>query len=255
MSIFDTIANTQVTEEVKQETIFTGGFTFAGGAYPTAIVMAYIEHPEFNGVVDKKLVVKMDYQVLIDGSPRKHQQTFYVTDDNGAVQFKDRNGKLTTSKGYKQVDAICQLAVGKPFSQLAAPQSKKVEVFGDIQDKDVFLDLSTVKFLGCFALETKSKMEKVTDSEGKITWEPTAETKTQNRLDVPLDITTGRTLYEKQHNIAADFLPKWKETYEGKEIDLTRKSKKSSGVKSGTPAKPSEGKGEGEGEGETKVLF
>lgn len=241
MSLFDAIANTQVNEEVKQESIFTGGFTFAGGAHPTGIVVAYIEHPEFNGVVDKKLVVKMDFKVLVDGSERKHQQTFYVTDDNGAIQFKDRNGKLTTTKDYKKVDTICRLAVGKSFSELAAPQTKKIEVYGELQDKEVFLELGKTKFLGGFTLETKSKMEKVVDSEGKSTWEPTAETKTLNRLDVALDLTTGRTLYEKQHNIAADFLPKWKETYEGKEIDLTQKSKKNSGVKSGTPAKPTDG--------------
>lgn len=229
MGIFDKIKSTNVTVETKKDTTntATGGFTFAGGVHPVKLKTMYFDKSRFEG--DNTILVGLDCLVYVDGAERKFNDQLRISNRDGELEYKSKDGKNLTTAGYKLVDAICKLGLGKKLTELTDVETKEIEVFGRREEKEVIMDLRDVKVRMGFILETVDKREQIGDK-----WLPTGETKTRNVIHTIFDYESEKTLYEVQENLEASFVNTFNEKFKDKEIN---NAKGKAGVKSGTPAK------------------
>ena len=100
-------------EGVVKETDYLGSKPLESGLYRAVIKQAYGTQSQGGA---KGLVVKFEI-AKSDGSKHNHTETFWVTNKQGSVTYKDKEGKDHYLMGFNQANTICIAAAGKQISQ------------------------------------------------------------------------------------------------------------------------------------------
>jgi len=189
-----------------------GGRTLESSVYDMEIEMAYMDKSK-GGAHSINFVFKAS-----DGSSLKN--TTYFTNKQGKTYW-EKNSERHFLPGYNIFNAICLLAVGKPFTSLAT-EEKMVNVYDFNQkkevpvSKEVVLDLigSKIKLGVLKIIENKSKINSV----GKYV--KINEKRTINDIDKVFrskdDLTTIEVRAQKS---VGEFMTKWMERWDGVDKD------------------------------------
>lgn len=213
MSIFSNLTNNGLEEQ--KDTL--GGFTLLDSdIYPAKIKVAY---------AGRSASGAMNVTIHADIDGKEYRETIYITNKDG-INFYEKDGKKIPLAGFAVVNDICQLAAGKPLSQMDTEDkmlmiystelqkevATKVPVLMDLLDTRV--DLGIVK---------EKRFKAVKDSNGNYV--DSDETRESNVINKAFHPETHQTVYEIAHNLNDSplFYDKWLNKNKGQVMDRTRK--------------------------------
>lgn len=205
-------ANAQAITTTDADVIRSNKFTLDAGVYQAVIKMAYKDSSASSAAE----CVKLDLAVVVDGKVRNYSEAIWVVGRDGSVFKQDaKTGKMVPTYGFKQLDVLSKLTLGKGAEQLSA-ETLKVEIKkGEApQDREVIRELIGAKLM--VGILEKRGNKQVKSATGA--WVNGPEERLENNIDKFFD-EDGKTIVEKENNSAPVFIDTWKAEFSGKLID------------------------------------
>ena len=215
-------------EAVEKETDSLGGFqVYESDVYDVTLRDPYLMESAGGAL---GLVCKFE------GDDINLKHTFYVTNRNGDTYYiNKKTGGSHYLQGYNQANALSMFGCkGKTIDELV-DEPKVLNVYDSEAGKEIPTEVDYVSELDginvklCIIKQTVNKNKKV-ESNGKVSYVPTEETKEENDIDKILSYKSGKTVNEIQNKEEATYLDLWLGKWKGKTKDRTKKITGGNGV-------------------------
>lgn len=229
MSLLKALA---VQETMEQDRDSLGGAsTFASGAYPMTVALAYIQKSS-SGSLGLFLQLK-----AADGQVFKTTQYMTGGDAKGNKPFYTKDGKNHFLPGYLIANALTLLTVGKEISDIDT-EPKVIKLYNSVAKAEVptTVDVLT-ELLGAEIIVglVKQTVDKTKKNENTGGYEPTGEVHDVNEIDKLFRAKDFMTKAEiSAQATSPDFYTAWVE----KNKDVTRVKTGKSGSGTGTAGAP-----------------
>lgn len=227
MSIFAQLQN-QATKVKTEDKDFTGKYTVDSGLYPAKIRVMYIDKSQSGAAF-----VAIDAILTIDGKQRQYKENIFISNKEGGLTYKDKNGEDQPLPGYQTIDTLIKSATGKSFAEVTTevkqikvrnPQTRQDEPM----PKEIIMDMIDAQVqLGI--TETK-----------EVHYNDPSKTQLKNQIHKVFN-ADGFTLTELAAQATEPkYATTWAEQFTGKQIDNTAgKANQGRPAQSGAPqAKP-----------------
>ena len=204
--------NLNIPTNVEKEKDTLGGRTILeSGLYKAVITKAYGTTSKAGA---KGMVMAFDIHKA-DGKVVPFNHTFWVTNREGSVTYKDKEGKEHFLMGFNQVDTICKGVVNKGLVEIST-ETRVLPVYDVNQKKEVPTEVqAAVELLGKeLALGMLKSRENKTTKVGDE-YVPTAEEVFTNNIDEIFILKNGTpyTINEIEADSEASFASKWVEKW------------------------------------------
>ena len=213
-----------VEVEVEKDSIGSGGFVLESDAYDMTMDVVY-SSKSVGGATAINFVFKKP-----DGNTWKH--TIYVTNRKGEPFYKDKNtGDKKPLPGYSQVNAICQLSIGKELHELDT-EEKVINVYSWDAKKDIPTKVDCITDLHNqpITLGVKKTLEDKNVKNDAGVYVPSGDTRDGNEIAKIFRAKDHMTKAEIVAEGTAEFYDTWLEKNKGTVQDKTKGVKGNTGT-------------------------
>mgnify|MGYP003603927690 CR=1 FL=1 len=215
MSLLNTLAK---QDNVQEDKDFLGGDrVWETDVYPCTITLAYLGKSS-GGATTVTLHYKNE-----DGSTGRNTQFLTSGTAKGGRNYYEKDGKRYYLPGYNNLDAICQMAVGKGADQMES-EIKQVKLY------DFELRKETPQAVECltelhgkkivFAVQKQTVDKTVKDAAGN--YQTTGDTRDENEIVKIFDAESGKTIAEIRESKDATHMTEWVERNKGKTLNKVK---------------------------------
>lgn len=167
--------------------------------------------------------VRIESELNVEGKPRKHVQTHWVTNAKGETTYETKDGKKHQLAGFNNVNALCYLLLNKGLNQVIT-EDRNIKIGDKLELVPVLTELSDKPIaLGILKIrqnkQVKSGDEYIDSNEEQFI----------NEVDYVFDADGLTHIERKNGKTEPEFIFKWKETNvgEGKFKDKYKEVKSS----------------------------